>query len=209
LAAPDFILNVILGPAGKLLYVVAGDLEEAHREGCRAADRLLRTPVASPFDVIVASAGGAPLDIDLRQAHKGMDNACAALRDGGTLFYYAECGDGLGSQMLDLYLRRFAGVGEIERALREDFVVGGHKALWLARLGQRYDVHLVTRLDSFLVERCGFHAVRPEQHGQYLKDLLACARPARIGVMPHAGFTFPVVAVPQGNQRELTVKELN
>jgi nickel-dependent lactate racemase len=200
LADPDFILNVVLSPEGKLLHVVAGELEEAHREGCRAADRLLRTPIGHPFDLIIGSTGGAPLDIDLRQAQKGMDNACAALRDGGTLFYYAECPDGLGSPMLDRYLRRYGSAEEMERTLREDFVIGGHKALWLSRLGQRYDVHLVTHLDSFFVERCGFHAVRPEEHDQYLKKLLGRLGPARIGVIPHAGLTFPVVQEAGGEQ---------
>ncbi len=193
MADPDFIFNVVLSPEGELLYVAAGGLEEAHREGCRAADRLLRPQICGRFDLIVGSAGGAPLDIDLRQAHKGMDNACTALHDGGALFYYAECPDGLGSPMLERYLRRYADGDSMEKALGDDFVIGGHKALWLRRLGSRYDVHLVTRLDRFFVERCGFRAVQPEQHAEYLKDLIDRLNPARIGVMPHAGFTFPMV----------------
>ncbi len=193
MAGPDFVVNVVLSPAGKLLYVAAGDVEQAHLQGCRAADRLLRTEIECLYDVVIASAGGAPLDIDLRQAHKGMENACAALRPGGLLYYYAECSDGLGSANLELYLNTYDTDAAMESALRENFVVGGHKALWLARLGKRYDVHLVTTLDARMVERCGFQAVHPAQHESRLLELLRRKAPGRVAVMPHAGFTAPAL----------------
>lgn len=190
---PDFLVNVILNPAGGLLCVVAGHYELAHLKGCGAADRLLRTGIPCLYDLVIASAGGAPLDIDLRQAHKGMENACAALRPGGTLYYYAECGEGPGSSALEHYLKSFGSEEEMERALRRDFVVGGHKALWLARLGRRYDIHLVTRLDPALVARCGFRAVAPEAHETQLMELKQLMPSARAAAMPHAGFTVPVL----------------
>jgi nickel-dependent lactate racemase len=190
---PDFMVNVVLSPRGELLYVAAGDVEEAHLDGCAAADRLLRTWIEAPYDAVIASAGGAPLDIDLRQAHKGMENACAALRPGGLLYYYAECGDGMGSPMLRRYLMTYSSDVEMERALQEDFVVGGHKALWLARLGRQFECHLVTRLDPEIVSRCGFHAVRLEDHESRLRELLAGMAAPRVAVMPHAGFTAPAL----------------
>lgn len=194
MVGPDFLVNVVLSPAGKLLYVAAGDVEQAHLEGCRAADRLLRTCVERPYDVVIASAGGSPLDIDLRQAHKGMENACAALRPGGTLYYYAECGDGLGSSAIESYLRAYTTEAEMEKALRENFLVGGHKALWLARLGARFDLHLVTRLDPDIVRRCGIHTVRPEEHETRLLELLRRGASPRVAFMPNAGFTVPVLS---------------
>lgn len=194
MVGPDFLLNWVLSPTGRLLHVTAGHFEQAHLEGCRAAAHMLRTPVQCPYDLVIASAGGAPLDIDLRQAHKGMEHACAALRPGGSLYYYAECADGLGSAMLEDYLKTYGSEDEMERALRRNFVVGGHKALWLARLGRRYDIHLVTNLDPGLVERCGFQAVRPAAHEKRLRELLREKSPGRVAVMPHAGFTLPAVA---------------
>jgi hypothetical protein len=81
----------------------------------------------------------------------------------------------------------------MENALEKNFVVGGHKALWLARLGKRFDVHLVTNLDARFVERCGFKAVRPEEHEKRLLELIRNNTPGRVAVMPHAGFTRPAL----------------
>lgn len=193
MADPDFIVNLVLSPTGRLAHVAAGHFEQAHREGCRAADRLLATPIDAPYDVVAASAGGHPLDIDLRQAHKGMDNACRALRFGGTLIYYAECPNGTGVRAMEEFLFRYATAAEMEEALRRDFVVGGHKAYWLARLGRQYDIHLVSNLDPRLVARCGFTHVAPADHQTHLRRLMAKAGPdARVGVIPRAGFTVPV-----------------
>ncbi len=96
---PDFIVNVVLSPEGNLIRVVAGHYDLAHREGCRTVDRMLRVEIAARYDLIVASAGGFPLDIDLRQAHKGLENACQALRPGGSILFYAECSNGAGIEL--------------------------------------------------------------------------------------------------------------
>lgn len=185
LVDPDFLLNVVLGPDGKLIRAVAGHWETAHREGCRAVEELAATEIGEPYDLLIASAGGFPLDIDLRQAHKPLDAAVKALRPGGSILFYAECADGAGHPLFEDYVRRFEDHHAMEQALRAQFAVGGHKAYWVARLGAEYDVHLVSRLDPEFVERCHFHPVAPEHHEQALTRLAGKA--SRIGVMPHAG----------------------
>ena len=192
MADPDFILNVVLTPEGQLARVVAGHYDLAHREGCRAVDSISRCDVAEPYDLIVASAGGFPLDIDLRQAHKGLENACMALRPGGSILFFAECPNGAGIQSFKDFVYRYDDEFEMRKALEKDFVVGGHKAFWIARLGRLYDVHLVSTCDAEFVARCHFQHVPVEQHAVALQKLLAKhGRQARVGVIPYAGFTLP------------------
>jgi lactate racemase len=184
----------VLSPEGKLIRVVAGHYEHAHREGCRTVDEMLRVPFEAPYDLIVASAGGFPLDIDLRQAHKGLENACQALRPGGSILFYAECGNGAGIRSFEDYINRYRDDFEMQAALEREFVVGGHKAYWIARLGRLYRVHLVSRLDPGFVRRCHFHPVSPHEHETALQDLVVGVGPgARIGVLPYSGFTLPAV----------------
>ncbi len=194
MADPDFIVNLVLSPAGQALHVVAGHYEAAHREGCRVADALLQTRVSGLYDLVVASAGGHPLDIDLRQAHKGLENVARAVKPGGSILYFAECPNGAGSPALEQFLERYAGEAETEAALRSEFVVGGHKAWWLRSLGRRFDLHFVSRLEPRWTERCGFRAVDPADYEASLRELVRRAGPqARLAVMPGAGFTRPVV----------------
>jgi len=192
---PDFLLNVILSPEGGLIGVAAGHYEQAHREGCRLVDEALCAPIAAPYDLLLASAGGFPLDIDLRQAHKGLENACRALKQNGSILFFAECPNGAGHPRFTDYVNQYADEHEMERALRERFEVGGHKAWWVARLGRRFDIHLVTRAPREVVERCHLRYVAPEAWPARWAELIQKAGPgARIGAMPHAGHTLPVLA---------------
>ncbi len=191
LVEPDFLFNVVLNPEGRLVKAVAGHYDLAHREGCKAVDAMLRAEIDEPYDLIVASAGGFPLDIDLRQAHKGLENAVQALRPGGSILFYAECRGGAGHASFEDYVRRYDNDAEMRAALERKFEVGGHKAWWIARLGRLFDVHLVSGLPEDFVRRCHFHPVSPGWHQQRLNEL--AARPGRIGVLPFAGFTLPDV----------------
>jgi nickel-dependent lactate racemase len=191
MAEPDFLVNVILSPEGELIRVVAGHYEHAHREGCRVVDEVLSVEIDEPYDLIVASAGGFPLDIDLRQAHKGLENACQALRPGGSILFYAECPSGAGIGTFEDYVRRYRDDFEMRAALEGEFVVGGHKAYWVARLGRLYNVHLVSGLNADFVRRCHFNPVAPEDHESALEGLLRRSGP-RVAVIPYSGFTLPI-----------------
>jgi nickel-dependent lactate racemase len=195
MADPDFLVNVVLTPDGKLGRVVAGHYEKAHRAGCGVVDEVLSAEVDEPYDVLIASAGGYPLDIDLRQAHKGLENACRALKPGGSILFFAECANGSGHPSFDAYVSRYRDDIAMREALEQHFEVGGHKAYWVARLGRLFDIHLVSALPPEFVSQCHLHPVNPGEHVKVLRKLL---RPgARAGAIPHAGHTLPRVRVPQ------------
>lgn len=196
MADPDFMVNVVLTPDGKLARVVAGHYEQAHRAGCAVVDDVLSAEIGEPYDVLIASAGGYPLDIDLRQAHKGLENASRALKPGGSILFFAQCPNGSGHPSFEEYVTRYPDDLAMRDALEKHFEVGGHKAYWVARLGRIFDVHLVSELPADFVKHCHLKPVQPGEHAAVLRKLL---RPgARAGAIPHAGHTLPrVAAVPQ------------
>jgi nickel-dependent lactate racemase len=190
---PDFLLNVVLAPSGGWVRVVAGHYDLAHRAGCETVDQMCRIPIDQPYDLVLASAGGFPLDIDLRQAHKGMENAARALRPGGVLVYFAECREGTGSPAMEEWVEKFPNAQQMERELRSRFIVGAHKAFWLARLGERVKILLVSKLPDTLVEKCHLHPTA-EPEIAVAEELRRLGRGARVAYIPHAGITLPVPA---------------
>jgi lactate racemase len=197
---PDFLLNVVVSPTGQLAQVVAGHYEQAHRAGCNTVDQMYQVPFDEPYDMVLASAGGFPFDIDLRQAHKGMENAVRALRPGGVLFYFAECRDGAGHGAFEEWVEKFSSSSVMERELRSKFVVGGHKAYWVVRLGERTRIRLVSGLPESFVRRCHLNPT-PDPQAAIDSELSTLSSGARIACIPHAGFTLPVLA---GERMSLT-----
>ncbi len=90
-----FSIDVTLNRDQKITAVFAGDLFEEHRQACAAAKRDAMRAVDAPFDVVVTTNSGYPLDQNLYQAVKGMSAAAKVVKPGGTIVCAAECRDGL------------------------------------------------------------------------------------------------------------------
>ena len=92
-----FAVDVTLNRDQKITAVFAGDLFAEHRAACEAAMRDAMRAVDAPFDVVLTTNSGFPLDQNLYQAVKGMSAAAKVVKPGGTIVCAAECRDGLPS----------------------------------------------------------------------------------------------------------------
>ena len=97
MAGPNFALDVTLNREQKITGVFAGELFAEHRAACEAVKRDAMCAVESPFDVVLTTNSGFPLDQNLYQAVKGMSAAAQVVKPGGTIVCAAECRDGLPS----------------------------------------------------------------------------------------------------------------
>jgi len=92
---PSFLLNVALNEDRKITGVFAGDLVKAHRAGTEFVRESAMQRVEQPFDIVVTTNSGYPLDMNLYQAVKGMRAAELIVRDGGDVIMAAECREGV------------------------------------------------------------------------------------------------------------------
>jgi nickel-dependent lactate racemase len=90
-----FLLNVTLNRDRQVTGVFAGDLDAAHTAGCAFTRQTAMVSVPQPFDVVITSNSGYPLDLNLYQSVKGMSAAAQVVRDGGAIILAAECWDGI------------------------------------------------------------------------------------------------------------------
>jgi nickel-dependent lactate racemase len=91
---PDFSLDVLLDGQKRIAQAFGGELVAMHRAATDVARRTAMCPVPAPFDVVVTSNAGFPLDQNLYQAVKGMSAAAQVARPGATIVVAAECRDG-------------------------------------------------------------------------------------------------------------------
>jgi len=91
----DFSVDVTINRDKGITSVYAGDLLSAHKAACDVARHTAMRPVREPFDVVITSNSGYPLDLNLYQTVKGMSAAAQIVRDGGTVICAAECSDGI------------------------------------------------------------------------------------------------------------------
>jgi nickel-dependent lactate racemase len=92
---PTFLLNVTLNKNKEITAVFAGDVWQAHAAGTAFARKSVMVPVPEPFDIVVTTNSGYPLDLNLYQAVKGMSAAALVVKEGGSIIAAAECWDGI------------------------------------------------------------------------------------------------------------------
>jgi len=130
-AGLDFIANVILDPDNRIVAAVAGDMVEAHRAGCRTAERVFGVRVPGKYNIVIADSY--PFDIEFWQANKALDTAGQVVTKGGVVILVSPCREGL-SQSHAEEIRRFgypplARIKQlVERGEIQHRVVGVHMA---------------------------------------------------------------------------------
>jgi nickel-dependent lactate racemase len=92
---PTFILNVTLNRDKAITGVFAGALEVAHEAGMNFVRETAMIPVEAPFDIVITTNSGYPLDLNLYQSVKGMSAAAQVVREGGAIIIATECWDGI------------------------------------------------------------------------------------------------------------------
>lgn len=159
LVAPAFGVNTIVDEQQRAVGVFCGDWRLAHRAGCDHYLRRHSFKIREKRDVVIVSCGGSPHDINMIQAHKALDMAAHACKDGGTIVLLAECRDGLGrADFMKWFDARDS--RSLENRLRNGYEVNGQTAWSLLTKTERYRVCLVSQLRDEQVERMRMVPVR-------------------------------------------------
>jgi lactate racemase len=159
LVAPAFVINTIVNEEKRAVKLFCGDWRLAHRAACEYYLDQHSVTIPARRDIVIASCGGFPHDINLIQAHKALDMAALACKDGGTIILLAECSDGLGRPD---FLKWFdeSGSRALEARLVNGYEVNGQTAWALLTKAERYRVYLISELPRDDVKRMRMTPVR-------------------------------------------------
>ncbi len=177
---PAFAVNTIVDDAGRLTDLYCGDWVASHRAACNAYAASHTVRIEEKRDLVIASCGGYPFDINMIQAHKSLEAASQACRQGGTILLVAECGEGTGR---DDFLDWFGASDSIALAKRlcERYQVNGQTAWSLLKKAEAHDIMVVTALSEDVVAKMRMNWVSTAN------GLAASLLPTRSGYIIPAG----------------------
>jgi len=190
MVSPDFLLNVIVDEHKQFIGVVAGNWRQAHVEGTKLVEEAFGIPISTKAEVVIASSGGYPKDIQLYQSIKALDNAAYAADAGGHIILVSECFDGPGPDSF-LSWFQYKTYEEMSQALYANFTMPGFVALRTAEILKNNTVYLVSGLDQSIVENVG---MRPVQSVDEALELIMCNNNvSSVHIMPYGSMTFPIL----------------
>lgn len=186
----DFMVNAILNNHKKIIKVVAGDITKAHREGVKYINNIFRVEINKLADIVITSPGGFPKDIDLYQTHKAIENAILAVKDGGIIIVVGECRDGLGEKNFAEALNGKLSPYELIEELKNNFVLGRHKASRIANINLNSEIYLVSNLEDEITNKLfikSFNSLKVA----FANAVKAQGEKAKVLVIPYGGSTLP------------------
>lgn len=194
---PAFVLNVTLNRDKAITGVFAGALDAAHDAGMRFVRQTAMVPIAEPFDIVITTNSGYPLDLNLYQSVKGMSAAAQAVRQGGAIITAAECWDGIPEH--GLYKRLLHDARDPADLLRTVLAFDEPRQdQWQAQIQaliqHKADVYLYS--DYLTPQQISEALLKPCQDIAATVETLRAAygRGARIGVLPEGPQTVPYLS---------------
>ena len=167
----DFNINVVTDENHKIIEMVAGELLTSWQYGVEVCKQIYICPIKKKAEVVIASAGGYPKDINVYQAQKALNNAYQAIKPGGTIILTAECLEGYGEATFEKWIEEANTPDDIIKRLKNKFVLGGHKAYAIAKLTKEVEVILISSLPSDKARKLFFIPMENiSQALNYVKD---------------------------------------
>jgi nickel-dependent lactate racemase len=195
LAPPHLSLDVAINRARRVTAVFAGPLTAAHDAACAHVGLAARREVEAPYDLVVSTNGGHPLDRNLYQAVKGMAAADRVRRAGGTVLMAAACADGVPDD--GAFARLLA-----ESRTADDLIAstaGPELDRWQAQVLGRVLARGTVRLhtDGLVSEAIRSAQLVPAPDlDEAVEDTLAgLSRSARVAVLPEGPLTVATVRI--------------
>lgn len=159
---PKISIHGILNSTGKVADLIVGKNYSDFVEACEEHNNYYSSAKKEQFDLVIASCGGYPKDINFIQAHKSLHHAAAFVKDGGQLIIISKCPDGIASTSFIKYFE----LGSFEKAfnnLVNKYEGNGGTALSMMVKLQRISISMVTELKEELCSQIGVVKISPQK----------------------------------------------
>lgn len=201
-----YAINTIQNLDREIVAVVSGSPENVLKAGipislqvCSVDPSQMGSAEDPYYDLVIASVGGAPKDINFYQSQKALTHASLLIRDQGVILLAAACPEGSGSRAYEDFMEDVSSPEEVlDKFRRFGFRVGPHKAFQVARELQRVKIILISSMKpEFVAHLLMTPAASPEEAIdkalQILSSQVRGKRKLKVAILPHATNTVPVI----------------
>ncbi len=157
-----FSIQMVLDRHQNIYKAVSGDLNMAFAKAVEYANEVFSVAIPGKADVVI-SVAPYPMDVDLYQSQKALDNGKWALKQGGTIVMVSKCREGLGSEAFLTQLSSSTDPNVVIDNIKKEYKLGYHKAAKMAEIMTWANVGAVTDLDPEIISKANMTPYRTVQ----------------------------------------------
>lgn len=183
---PTFGVNIVVNTSSKHSGLFCGDFHNAWLKSCEFCQKCYGKPIDYEADVVIASCGGFPKDINLYQAVKTVFNATRAVKKGSTVIFLAECREGGGAKDFFDWMEPLKR-GTLDADLRKAFTIGGYIFYAACEAISKCNLKMLSMMDPDVVRDMKIDSYHN------IEDLLATVdfKDKSVYVIPYGGSVMP------------------
>ncbi|MFB0543222.1 MAG: nickel-dependent lactate racemase [Candidatus Bathyarchaeia archaeon] len=185
-----FCINLVLDRNHRIYACTAGDLFDSLRAATEYAEEVFVVEIPQRADIVVCIVEP-PLDINLYQAHKGIENARYSLKEQGIIILVSGCREGIGpSEFYDL-LSKTSRPSQVYGIVERNYRLGYHKAVKLAEILEQNEIWAVTKLSRETLKKAFIRSLGSVQEAVN-EALRAKGEDTKILFIMDAAITVPI-----------------
>ncbi|UCG90882.1 MAG: nickel-dependent lactate racemase [candidate division WOR-3 bacterium] len=142
-----FSIQTVLDGERRLYAVTSGHIHDSFYGAIDKAKEVFCVKIPEKADIVV-SVAPYPMDIDLYQSQKALDNGKLALKDGGILIMVSKCRTGIGEPTFFELLSSSDSPQKALETIDRGYKLGYHKAAKMAEIGTWAEMWSVTDLED-------------------------------------------------------------
>ena len=145
-------------------------------------------------DLVIASAGGYPKDINLYQSSKTITNQVRIANDGAVLIMISACPEGFGDKDCAHYIQDFTDMTQREADVRKNFSIGGYVGYLFAEFSEKYHLICVTEMEPELFKNVQIDVVKTlDEALELAKTYLGGTLDVPTAILEHGAQTLPIL----------------
>ncbi len=186
-----FSIQMVLDRHQNIYKVASGDLNQAFARAVGWANEVFSVPIPEKAGIVI-SVAPYPMDVDLYQSQKALDNGKWALKEGGTIIMVSKCREGIGHATFLTQLSSSSDPKKVLENLKAEYKLGYHKAAKMAEIATWANICAVTDLDPEILRKANitpYPSVADAVAGALKKD-----PSAKVIVLMDGSVTIPKVA---------------
>ena len=185
-----FTIQMVLDRHQNIYRVASGDINKAFAQAVEWANKVFVVPIPEKADVVI-SVAPYPMDVDLYQSQKALDNGKWALKEGGKIIMVSKCREGIGHATFLTQLSSSKDPKQVLENLKSEYKLGYHKAAKMAEIAVWADIWAVTDLDPEIISSANITPFPSVEAA--VKRALSENPDARILILSDGSVTIPRV----------------
>ena len=185
-----FTIQMVLDRHQNIYKVASGDINKSFAQAVEWANKVFVVSIPEKADVVI-SVAPYPMDVDLYQSQKALDNGKWALKEGGKIIMVSKCREGVGHATFLTQLSSSKDPKQVLENLKAEYKLGYHKAAKMAEIAVWADIWAVTDLDPELISSANITPFPSVEDA--VKKALSEDPDARILILSDGSVTIPRV----------------